>query len=536
MHERRERVPRLRWLLMVGAAVLLVAPAVAQADEPLAPAAVLSADPGVVTVPEGSVLGPAPPTPDAVAARVDLSPSVYAQAKADADSGAALRPAPAAPVGPLAPPTFKTFNCEGVNQTTAGGLRPPDVDGAVGNSHIVEVTNSHIDMYTKPTTACAAPVKSVTAASFFGYTAQTLFDPRVIYDETWDRWVITFEAFAESSTVQRIFIGVSTSANPLGAFCVYNIDINTANDTNFFYDYPQLGQDQDAVLFSANIFSSTDTFRFAHVFAVAKARLYNCLGFSVPLFLPSRITIQPPVVLDQNPNSYFITARPPGVVSATNLGKYTATNTANAFAMTFVGPTLITVPSYSIPPSADQPGTTDNLDTLEARFVNRSTQIGDSLFQVHTIATGTFATPKWYEIDTEGAGANTIKQSGFFFENSLSDDWNASIAANASKEVFVTWNSTQGTGTGAHNARIRFSGRQPADAAGVIPAGTSLFTSATFYNPSAGTVERWGDYSYVDTDPSTFGVCAANRRAWAFGEKINAVAVWGRRFGRFGFC
>ena len=29
--------------------------------------------------------------------------------------------------------------------------------------------------------------KSVTLATFFGYTTETLFDPRVVYDSTWNR-------------------------------------------------------------------------------------------------------------------------------------------------------------------------------------------------------------------------------------------------------------------------------------------------------------------------------------------------------------
>jgi hypothetical protein len=55
---------------------------------------------------------------------------------------------------------------------------------------------------------------------------------------------------------------------------------------------------------------------------------------------------------------------------------------------TLADPFTIDVSTYSIPRSARQPGVSNTLDTLDTRFVNASTQIGTSLFNVHTIALG----------------------------------------------------------------------------------------------------------------------------------------------------
>ena len=110
---------------------------------------------------------------------------------------------------PLATPVIRLTNFNGHSATE--GLRPPDTHGAVGTTHFVQVTNSHIDMWTRQNTATLPLAKSVTLATFFGYTTETLFDPRVVYDSTWNRWIVTADAFAESSTVQRFFIAVSTS-------------------------------------------------------------------------------------------------------------------------------------------------------------------------------------------------------------------------------------------------------------------------------------------------------------------------------------
>src|SRR4029079_222217 len=93
----------------------------------------------------------------------------------------------------------------------------------------------------------------VTLATFFGYTTEALFDPRVAYDSTWNRWIVTAIAVQESSTVQRLFIAVSTTADPTGSFFTYNLNVTFF--TGDFYDFPQLGMDQDAILFTANIFN-----------------------------------------------------------------------------------------------------------------------------------------------------------------------------------------------------------------------------------------------------------------------------------------
>jgi hypothetical protein len=85
------------------------------------------------------------------------------------------------------------------------------------------VTNSHFDVWSKASPP--ALVKSVTLATFFNSTAETLFDPRVVYDQTWQRWIVTAKAFPESTTVQRLCIGISKTSNPTGAFFIYNLDV-----------------------------------------------------------------------------------------------------------------------------------------------------------------------------------------------------------------------------------------------------------------------------------------------------------------------
>jgi hypothetical protein len=170
------------------------------------------------------------------------------------------------------------------------------------------------------------------------------------------------------------------------------------------------------------------------------------------------------------------------------------------------------------------------LDTGDARFVNTSTQTGNSLWQVHTINFVGFAAPRFYQIDTV---ANTVVQSGVFFATATSFDFNASIAATASNDAFVTWTATDpSAGT---NAQVRFSGRRSSDPLNSMPAGSALIGSATCittnFDPNFG-LQRWGDYSAVTVDPSN------STLAWIVNETIRTSGgsvVWGSRIGKIGF-
>src|SRR5205814_2038913 len=169
---------------------------------------------------------------------------------------------------------------------------------------------------------------------------------------------------------------------PTGPFFVYNIDVDFF-DNNDFYDFPQLGIDQDAVLFTANIFPAAGGFSGADFFSIAKARLYNGLSFSVPIFTGLAATLAPPIVLDQNASTFLIAAPPSG----TTLTKFTATNTSHPGSTRLV-PSTVTVPSYTVPPNARQSGTSQVLDTSDSRFVNASTQNGTDLWQTHNFCSG----------------------------------------------------------------------------------------------------------------------------------------------------
>ena len=530
----RPRAGRLLTLTLAAASLTigLVQPATAmpssgaapsgQKETPMPATHQIKVPDATVGVPTGN-LQPANQQP-VPRTRPTVSARELAEAKAKSRRGGD-RPTVHAPAAPPAP----QLSFEGLNAGTCC-LRPPDTHGAVGVNHFVEITNgTGLGMFSK---ANGALVKTVTLNSFFNYTPQRIFDPRVVYDRVWNRWVIFAEAFPENSTVQYVFLAVSTTADPTGAFFKYQFDL--PEPAGSFFDYPQLGLDQDAIIVTANIFSSTGPYAYSRAFGISKAAVYNGRGFSSPYFnLGASGTVAPPIVEDNNSNAYLLSN-----FTSTSLRLFRATGLGRSGA-SIVAQANVSVPSYSIPQDAPQPGTSDRLDTLDARFQNASTQIGNRLLNVHTIGPG-LPTPRWYQINTS---TNSVGETGVFFEASDSYDFNPSIAGSAVGatstnpigRMFFTWSSTDVVGTDAHQARVKGSGRLATDATTVI-GGSSFATATTFYNPSGDPVERWGDYSAVTIDPVAVAGCPVGQRAWIVNERHVNSTVWGSRFGLLGYC
>ncbi|MFE1884102.1 hypothetical protein [Streptomyces diastatochromogenes] len=431
------------------------------------------------------------------------------------------------------PPSQGSF--EGLSQPCC--LRPPDTHGAVSRGYFVEVTNgAGVGVYNKS----GGLLKNVSLASFFGYTTQEIFDPRVVYDKKWNRWVISAEAFQEDQDVQKVFYAVSTSSNPQGSWYIYTFDPPEEPGTGDFYDFPQLGYDQDAVIVTANIFRPGELgFNYigSRAFGMAKADLYNGRFTDFRYFdVGLTGTVAPPIVEDDNANAFLVAAYPGAdhltLLKATGLGRSNDT---------IVQQPDVPVTNYFVPPNARQPGTDNVLDTLDARFQNASTQIGNQLLNIHTVSGGDYPLPKWYQINTD---TSTVPsgQFGFVFEGGSSEDFNPSVAGSAVGgtaenpigRMFFTWTSTDAFGA-PHQARVKSGGRLATDPVSVA-GGNTHAEASTFYAPSPDTVERWGDYSSVTINPSATSTCPVGNRAYVVNERQINTTDWGSRIGRLGFC
>ena len=237
-------------------------------------------------------------------------------------------------------------------------------------------------------------------STFFGYTGAAIFDPRIHYDNVTDRWYAMAEAFHENATTQWMFVAVSTNSNAAGGWCVFSADTDYLNNNDFF-DYPQMGNMQDALVFTANIFPAAGGYAGAQAFGWPKTYLNACVPFSYNIFTALPGTTTPSNVIDASPRNQMITQIFPPAASVTrNQFSYPGN-----LGYSIIGSGCrIAVPAYGVPPSAPQAGSAVLVDTLDGRFVNENTQYGDNLWATHTTNDFGFATPRFYDFDTAGAG------------------------------------------------------------------------------------------------------------------------------------
>jgi hypothetical protein len=361
---------------------------------------------------------------------------------------------------------------------------------------------------------------SISQNGFVGNFTDALGDTRVMYDPNFNRWVVLIDDFSNltGSGKPQYYLAISQTGDATGAYFIFPALFNTT--AGLFFDYPELGMDQDSVLLTVNIFNpTTNAFIGPKMWAIPKAKVYNGLGFSVPVFSLAATsgTIAPPFVLDSNGTDYFLSA--PVGSAKTALLKFTMTE-AGRSNVAVSGPVSIPLPvSYTTPPpSAKQPCTGTNvaltLDTLDGRFQNRTYQFGTSLWQVHSVTNGSFPMPRFYQLNST---TNATVQTGLFDLSVTSYDFNPHIAANSVNSAMVTWSATDPTNN--KNAQVMFGGRTSATALNTMPVGGSVASSTTClkdnFQPSFGR-QRWGDYSVVNLDSSAPGALVF----WITNEKV----------------
>lgn len=411
----------------------------------------------------------------------------YKDAKSFAPSSRANVDSPAL----AAPATLKNVNCTGLVQN---GWVPPDTHGAVGNSHYLQVVNSEIRAYLKSDllgdvggALCSPAALSTSLNAFMGYFTQALFDPRAVYDPQWKRFVVTAVAFPENATTQFHFVAISKTSNPTSGWWIYKIDMNFGGE---FYDYPQLGFDADGLIMTANLFNPG--YVGSRVTFISKSRAYNGLGV-IPINWEGGglnfTTIAPPIVRDLGNETWLVAAG-----GNNNILRVSRWNNIGHLFGNFLGFKDVVVTAYTIPPSAVQPGG-GTVDTLDGRFVNAGTQIGNFLYNVHAIDIGGAAIRR-YKIDVVAGTAQEIT----FFSSAISSDFNASIAVNDSLAEYITFSRTD-TST---FPQVRFAAKQSADVS--FGLGTAVSSSQALNH------FRWGDYSAITIDPS------APNQAWGVNE------------------
>lgn len=218
-------------------------------------------------------------------------------------------------------------------------IEPPDQALAVGNGFVLEAVNEGLNIYStggfqllpRPLAlteffGTSAAINRSTGRFGFGFT-----DPVALYDSETQRWfVLAFTQLNDTSgnprPQSRIYLAVSSTSDPRGAYTIYILDSTFANDSDGrgprIPDYPHIGIDRFGFYINANEFGAISrSFIGGAIFAISKQALVSGGSPTVTRFkLPFRTGYEFTVIpantppgatpfLNQNGAEFFVSSR-----------------------------------------------------------------------------------------------------------------------------------------------------------------------------------------------------------------------------------
>lgn len=437
-------------------------------------------------------------------------------------------------------PQAVTTNCA---TNAPNGLTPPDIHGAVGPTNLVVVTNTAVGVFSKSNCTQVSFTAFSTFFSPSGVPAgTTLFDPRVLYDQSSGRFFVTVESQNSGNSDQYQYFAVSQN-NTGTTWWLYRITLSEG--ANFFckraaatfWDYPNIGSMNSRWFIAGSDFpgGSITTLRGA---VISLDKTPSLSGQSVNLACFNNITashIAPPIVQDSAGTGYLLSP----VFAGNSVRRFALTPSGSGPASdSLVETSAISVPAWAIAPSALQPNG-QGLDSLDGRFQSSSIQSGTSLWNVHTIAQGSFARLRLYQFSTTGTSPLMT-----FTPTTVGGNndhlFNPSVAVNATTAFVTASRTIPSDSTNGNAAMLVFSGPNSSasgwgfdlvatSTAQMSIVGTGAEPNTLCNNSQRGDC-RWGDYSSTQIDPSN------STMAWGFNELVTGTTSfdWATRGAQVG--
>jgi hypothetical protein len=390
------------------------------------------------------------------------------------------------------------------------GWIPPDCSSAVGTSHVVQTVNSSIAFFDKAT---GNMTFSQASTQFFaGIGAVSFqFDPRAVYDQYNDRFIILFLGQDDGTATSQFLIAVSDDGNPNGLWNRFLVDSSSDDGIpDSWFDYPGVGHTADSIVISGNMFQFGGGFTAIGSFVIPTAGLYNNTGATVTPFITvgQGFNIRPGITY--TPGSTMVY----GISLATNasvrLWAFTGLDTATP-ALTS---TTLAVQQFAGIGAAPSGGSGIN-DTISGRTMDACSR-GTSFLACHTIAVpaDNKASVRWYEFDMgtwPTAGVPSLAQQGNITLNAGQWAYMPAISKNSFGDISVIYTRS----SNSIFSDLVISTRLQTDPAGTISAPT-LLRGGLASNGSF----RWGDYFTVTVDPTD------DATFWGHGEVTRADGQW----------
>jgi hypothetical protein len=395
-------------------------------------------------------------------------------------------------------------------------LAPPDPTGAVGPNSYIELINLRFGIYGRD----GSLVSQGTMQDLSALPQTDLSDPQIAWDPSTQRF---YYAILDFNT-NEIGIGFSKTDNPQGAtdFCKYVADYGYG--PYYLPDYPKLGFSRDFLLIGVNEFFLQALYTGSDVDWLSKppaGPLSSCPApstFNIGAFYgvtnangTDASTPVPAVQTDPSGTGWVVAAPDAANGPQSFVTLFPVTNDGSGNAV-LGSPKTLSVPPFSVPASATQPGG-PTIDTLDGRFERSVSGIDPShgsvnaVWTAHAVFGGLGSEERWYEINP-ATSPPTLLQSGKATSASL-DVWNGAVspdrAVNGASTAFGS-NMVMGFNTSSTTAypaiqMVSKVGSDPQSGFVLVqqsPGKNDDFTCYSPYGPPC----RWGDYSGASADPA----------------------------------
>jgi hypothetical protein len=386
---------------------------------------------------------------------------------------------------------------------TASGFRPYDPSGAVGPNHYVQMINSTtFKVYNKTT---GAVTLTATLGNLWSPATANAGDPIVMYDKAANRW---FLAQFGSSTDKKIYIAISTSADPTGSYYTYTYV------SPQFPDYLKFSVWQDGYYMTSNQ-STQKVFCFERTAMLAGTPGARSIyvnysppksGFFVPLPGDAADGVLPPAGTPCPIFSYSDNGWGSSYFDRVNIYNMTvnwvpATPTASISLAANISTAAFDASYNSSWNDVSQPGTTQKLDGIGGVCMYRAqwkTWSGYNTIVLNWAVkiSSTQRSIKWCELrQNQSTGVWTMYQEGIYNPDA-NTRWMGSIAMDNNGSIGLSYLKSNSSSI---YPGLYYTGRRTCDPLGTLPVTEQVAIAGT--GSQTGGVNRVGDYAHTSLDP-----------------------------------
>ncbi len=449
------------------------------------------------------------------------------------------KPAKTAAAPQLSGPVTESITYARDDSLNGWGQSPPDNAGCVGPNHFILAVNTAIEWYDKNT---RIREHSEGLNTFFAATSPTdLFDPRVLWDQYNNRYVVIADEQSDTDKTAHIHIAVSQTSDPNDGWYFQRIDTKlNISGTDTWLDFPSLGVSNEALYLSGNMFSFSSTYQATRIWIIDKG-LYSGGTSSYTVYDPSTeaglssqaFTIQPAHMYGVQPvnvGAFMFSSEwddnngNNDLIAVFRVDDPLGTGSGAVFTVQFLNPGEIHNNSSGVP-TAPQKDSNVNIDFGDDRAQSCVWRDG-TLAGAFTLnpSSGTQsgqATNFWFTASTAELTAISLEQQGLVEGDDIADNTATgfpAISINANGDIGIGYSACAST----IYAGAYFTVHQISDASGTNQGSFLMHDGLDSYVRTGLPIHignRWGDYSSIALDPTDENdFWVFNQYAWTHGS------------------